>query len=70
VGGLGHFLPPIASDQQRPPSGKAELLKYWAMVHGNIIDDLDEIKGDPRESGIKYFSVFQDGRVPASHINT
>jgi len=37
--------PPIASDQQRPASGQTELLKYWAMVSGNIIDDLGEIKG-------------------------
>jgi hypothetical protein len=39
------FLPAIASDQQRPASGQTELLKYRAMVSGNIIDDLGEIKG-------------------------
>jgi hypothetical protein len=34
-----------ASDQQRPAGGQTELLKYWAMVSGNIIDDSGEIKG-------------------------
>jgi hypothetical protein len=34
-----------ASDQQRPASGQTELLKYRAMVSGNIIDDSGEIKG-------------------------
>ena len=39
------FLPPIASDQQRPASGQTELLKYWAMWSVNVIGDSGEIKG-------------------------
>jgi len=39
------FLPSIASDQQRPASGRTELLKYRAMLRVNIIDDSGEIKG-------------------------
>jgi hypothetical protein len=40
-----HLSLPIASDQQRPAGGQTELLKYWAMVSGSIIDDSGEIKG-------------------------
>jgi len=39
------FLLPIDSDQPRPPGGRAELLKYWAMWSVNMIDDLRDIKG-------------------------
>jgi hypothetical protein len=35
----------IASDQQRPESGQTELLKYWGVWSGNIIDGSGEIKG-------------------------
>ena len=31
--------------QPRPPSGLTELLKYGAILSGNIIDDSGEIKG-------------------------
>ena len=43
--GLSPFSSAIVSDQQRPPSGEAELWINGAMLCGSIVDDSGDIKG-------------------------